>query len=128
MEAVTKAVRACLFTALAIFSIGTASADQATVSGTFKGASNHVTSGAVSVVKTTAGTNVVLGTDFSLDGAPDPYVGLGKNGHYDTNTSLGKLGSETGKQTFKVPSNVNASDYNEVYIWCRKFGVPLGVA
>jgi hypothetical protein len=128
MEAVTKAIRACLFTAVAIFSIGTANADQATVSGIFKGVSNHVTSGAVSVIKTTTGTSIILGTDFKLDGAPDPYVGFGKNGRYDTNASLGKLGSKTGKQTFKVPPNVNASDYNEVYIWCRKFGVPLGVA
>ena len=31
MEVVTKAIQACLFTAVAIFSIGTANADQATV-------------------------------------------------------------------------------------------------
>ena len=71
---------------------------------------------------------IVLGDDFSLDGAPDPRGGLGKDGHYDGNTDAGKLGNLTGAQSFTVPAGVDVSDFNEVYIWCEKFSVPLGVA
>jgi hypothetical protein len=118
------------FVAVAIsFCAGGVSADETTASGSFRGASNHVTTGGVSVVKTgNGGTKVVLGADFSLDNAPDPYVGFGRHGRYDKKASLGVLGSKSGKQVYTVPRNVDVSKYNEVYIWCRKFGVPLGVA
>ncbi len=129
MKIISNSISGTVFAAVTIFCIGAAYADEITASGTFKGASNHVTSGGVSVVKTgKVGAVVILGTDFSLDGAPDPYVGFGKNGRYDKGASLGKLGSKKGKQVYKVPSNVDVSKYNEVYIWCRQFSVPLGVA
>ena len=96
--------------------------------GEFTGASDHITTGKVSIVTTPDGYAVVLGADFSLDGAPDPKVGFGKNGKYDTNTQMGKLISKTGEQAYIVPASVKIKDYNEVYIWCEKFSVPLGVA
>ncbi|MEP1571817.1 DM13 domain-containing protein [Roseibium album] len=95
-----------------------------TRSGNFSGRSDHVTTG-----KTELSSNsVVLESDFSLDGAPDPRVGLGKNGKFDPNADLGALKKLTGKQSYQISSGINASDYDEVYIWCRKFNVPLGVA
>ena len=98
-------------------------------SGTFTGASNHITTGGVSIVKTAGGGAVViLDKDFSLDGAPDPRVGFGKNGKYDGATDLGVLTKIKGLQAYVVPASVNVADYNEVYIWCKKFSVPLGVA
>ncbi|MEL7125300.1 MAG: DM13 domain-containing protein [Pseudomonadota bacterium] len=97
--------------------------------GTFTGASDHITTGTVDVVANADGSHtIILGEDFSLDGAPDPRVGLGKNGHYDGNTDSGVLGNLTGAQSFTVPAGVDVSDFNEVYIWCEKFSVPLGVA
>ncbi len=105
-----------------------ANAADAGSAGIFTGASGHATKGAVSIVKTSSGLSVVLGDNFSLDGAPDPKVGLGKNGQYDTNAQLGHLGSNTGKQSYKIPASVDISGYNEVYIWCEKYSVPLGVA
>nr|WP_319382699.1 DM13 domain-containing protein [uncultured Roseibium sp.] len=93
-------------------------------SGNFSGRSNHVTTG-----KTELSSNsVVLQNNFSLDGAPDPRVGLGKNGKYDPKADLGALKKLTGKQSYRIGKGIKASDYNEVYIWCRKFNVPLGVA
>ena len=71
---------------------------------------------------------MVLAADFSLDGAPDPRVGFGKDGKYDTATGRGLLKSLNGTQSFTVPAGVDPSDYNEIYIWCLKFSVPLGVA
>ncbi|MEP1199829.1 DM13 domain-containing protein [Tateyamaria sp.] len=101
----------------------------AVASGTFTGASDHITTGGVEVIKNDDGSHtVVLGADFSLDGAPDPRVGFGKDGKYDKATGMGLLKSLNGKQSFTVPAGVNPADYNQVYIWCLKFNVPLGVA
>ena len=97
--------------------------------GTFTGASDHITTGGVSVIKTAnGGAIVILDSDFSLDGAPDPRVGFGKDGEYVGATDLGILAHNTGMQVFIVPGTVNVDDFNEVYIWCRKFSVPLGLA
>ena len=101
----------------------------AVASGTFTGASDHITTGGVEVIKNDDGSHtVVLAADFSLDGAPDPRVGFGKDGKYDTATGMGLLKSLNGTQSFTVPAGVDPSDYNEIYIWCLKFSVPLGVA
>lgn len=108
---------------------GIARADAVIATGTFTGASNHITTGGVSIVKTAAGAAVViLDKDFSLDGAPDPRVGLGRDGNYDKESDLGKLEYNDGLQAYVVPASVDVSKHNEVYIWCRKFSVPLGIA
>ena len=91
--------------------------------GQFTGESNHVTSGTAEV----AGNTINLLDDFFFDGAPDPKVALGKDG-YDANTLLGPLKSNTGASSYEVPASINTDDYNEVWIWCERFNVPLGVA
>ena len=96
--------------------------------GNFQGKSDHITTGQVTIEKVANGYLVVLADDFSLDGAPDPSVGFGKNGEFDTATQIGDLVSKTGEQTYLVSDAIEISDYNEVYIWCDKFSVPLGVA
>ena len=96
--------------------------------GTFSGRSRHVTTGGVAVYRTDSGFVVVLGEDFSFDGAPDPKLGFGNNGRYDTSTTFAPLRSNRGLQNYEVPAGINAGSYNEVWIWCERFGVPLGVA
>ncbi|MEM9582295.1 MAG: DM13 domain-containing protein [Pseudomonadota bacterium] len=91
--------------------------------GTFTGKSNHVTTGTVEVLK----KEIVLLDDFTFDGAPDPKVALGKNG-YDSKTLMGLLKKNKGKSSYAIPAGINPDDYNEVWIWCEKFNVPLGVA
>ena len=104
-------------------------AENAPAEGSFTGASDHITTGGVTVVKTAdGGAVVILDSDFSLDGAPDPRVGFGSNGEYATETDLGELQNLNGLQIYIVPASINVDDFNEVYIWCLKFGVPLGVA
>jgi hypothetical protein len=105
-----------------------AGAEDVVSSGTFTGASNHVTSGGVSVVKTNDGLEVVLSDDFKFDGAPDPKVGFGKNGKYDIKSQLAHLEKNTGAQRYSVPISLDISGYNEIYIWCEAYSVPLGVA
>jgi len=114
---------------LVAFSPLTAAAGDKPAKGTFTGASDHITTGGVQIVKTAdGGAVVILDSDFSLDGAPDPRVGFGKDGVYAEASDLGKLENITGLQVYIVPPSINVDDFNEVYIWCLKFGVPLGVA
>ena len=103
-------------------------AEEVMASGTFTGASNHTTTGGVSVIKTADGLAVVLGSDFAFDGAPDPKVGFGKSGKYDIRSQLAHLQSDSGEQSYPIPEGIDISGYNEIYIWCEKYSVPLGVA
>ena len=102
--------------------------DGAVSTGTFTGANTHVTTGSVEILKTDAGYVIKLGADFSLDGAPDAKVALGNDGVYDPATLIEPLRSLTGEQSYAVPASINIEDYNEVYIWCEKYALSLGVA
>ena len=102
-------------------------ADHVLASGTFNGQSGHAASGGVSVVKTAKGAQVVLGPNFKFDGAPDPKLGFGKKG-YVKSTQFSDLKSNSGEQTYEIPAAIEPTDYTEVWIWCEKYSVPLGVA
>jgi len=106
----------------------TATAEEVLGKGNFTGKSGHRTSGSVSIVKTESGVEVRLGSNFKLDGAPDPWLGFGNSGKYDSAGEIAILKSNTGPAVYKIAGNIDASKYNEFYVWCRKFAVPLGVA
>ncbi|MEL6998559.1 MAG: DM13 domain-containing protein, partial [Pseudomonadota bacterium] len=53
---------------------------------------------------------------------------FGKDGKFVDPTDFEPLRENSGSQVYKVPANINPEDFDEVYIWCRKFSVPLGVA
>jgi len=103
-------------------------ADGEARAGTFVGVSGHATSGAVTLERTADGYRVVLGDDFSFDGAPDPKIALGKGGEVDTSTLMGLLESNSGSQSFAVPAGVDPAGYDEVHLWCEKYSVGLGIA
>ena len=96
--------------------------------GSLTGKSGHKTSGSVSIVKTGTGIEVHLGDDFKLDGAPGPWLAFGKGGRFVRATQFSKLNKNSGAQTYKVPASIDVSEYDEFYLWCRPFNVPLGVA
>ena len=73
------------------------------------------------------GTLAVLEPDFKFDGAPDPKLGFGKNG-YVRSPQLSTLRSNSGKQSYEIPSMIDPADYAEVWVWCERYSVPLGVA
>ena len=116
--------------AAALISLGAAGVSLAGEerSGAFTGLSNHVTKGAVKVVKADDGYEIRLEGDFWFDGAPDPRVGFGKDGKFVDATDFEVLRSNTGEQVYKVPAGIDPSDFTDVFIWCRRFSVPLGVA
>jgi hypothetical protein len=114
---------------LALIATGTpAIADDAVRQGSFKGLSNHETSGTVTLVKVGDGYVIELGADFVFDGAPDPKVAFGKDGQYDPATLIELLRANSGAQSYVVPKTINPEDFNEIYIWCEKYSVGLGVA
>jgi Electron transfer DM13 len=100
---------------------------KAIASGSFKGASNHVTRGTVRVVQSGTKTTIAFDADFFFDGAPDPKIGFGKNG-FVKSSLIGPLKQVKGAQTYDVPASVDVRSFNEVWVWCEKFNVPLGVA
>jgi len=63
-----------------------------------------------------------------FDGAPDPKVAFGKDGQFDAATLLEPLRANSGAQSYVVPDTINPEDFNEIYIWCEKYSVGLGVA
>ena len=117
---------AILLTALIALPGATVSAGEG--SGCFSGASGHQATGQVAVVRTADGWEVRLEDSFTFDGAPDPWVGFGKSGSFAPATDFYRLRSNTGAQVYKVPADVDPTAYDEVYIWCRRYSVPLGVA
>ncbi len=112
---------------LALTAIGPGAAGDGTVSGSFEGRSRHVAEGTVSVERTADGVVVVLERDFKFDGAPDPKLGFGKGG-YDPTTKFAPLGANAGEQRYDIPASIDTQGYDEVWIWCEKYAVPLGVA
>lgn len=104
-----------------------AAQDQVLASGTFQGQSGHAASGGVSVVKTATGNVVVLEPDFRFDGAPDPKLGFGRNG-YLKSTQFSELKSNSGRQTYELSPAIDPSEFTEVWVWCERYSVPLGVA
>jgi hypothetical protein len=129
MKSLLPILAAAASTAFIFGAASAVHADDSTLSGTFTGLNDHITTGGVSIIETAEGTTVVLlDANFSLDGAPDPSVGFGINGEYVSVTDLGALQNLNGLQAFVVPANVNVADFDEVYIWCEQFTVPLGVA
>jgi hypothetical protein len=116
-----------LITPCLIVFLPLASASEVVKAGQFEGRSDHVTSGGVTILTTEGQTLLVLEAEFSLDGAPDPQIGFGNNG-FNRDTIISKLRDENGAQVYVIPSAIDVSKFNEVYIWCQKFDIPLGVA
>lgn len=97
-------------------------------SGTFEGRSDHITTGGISIVKTASGYVAVLENDFSLDGAPAPTLGFGNDSKFDKKSEFTKLNSKDGLQVYAIPTGIDPNKFNEFYVWCADFSVPLGVA
>lgn len=126
---VQAAIVAAMVMLVVFMSIGNAHAgSMKVVSGEFTGASDHVTSGNVSVVEKDGNMMLVLAPDFSLDGAPDPKLGFGISGEYDPKGKVAHLKKKSGSQEYMIPAGIDVSKYDEIYVWCEKYSVPLGVA
>lgn len=107
----------------AIFATPPAVAGEA-LTGTFKGAGDFAAAGTVQV---TAGS-VDIQDDFTFSGAPDPKIGFGKDGQFDISTIIEPLKANDGAQSYAIPDSIDVTAYNEVYVWCEQYSIPLGIA
>ena len=128
MRSFMSGAAAPMLLAVALLASAASHAGEILAQGAFRGASGHKTSGDVVVQKSAAGAKVVLQGNFNFDGAPDPKVGFGAGGKYDRASQLAPLASNKGEQAYDVPASLDLSRYDEVYIWCERYSVPLGVA
>lgn len=127
MTPIARIVFATALGALAFSSSPALQAQTVGASGQFVGKNRHITTGGVTIQRGADGNAyVVLGNDFSLDGAPDPHVVLARPDR--TAIDLGDLRSDDGGQTYRVPAGVDVSSFNRVIIWCERFSVSLGSA
>ena len=95
--------------------------------GTFTPAKGEQAGGTVAIVKDGDVTKLILKADFMLSPTPDAKLGFGKDG-YIKGTIFSKLTKNDGMQEYILPAGVDLSKYNEVWIWCEQFNVPLAMA
>ena len=96
--------------------------------GTFAGANKHSVSGSYHVTTAGGGKAVELGSDFVLDGAPDPYVVLSPTDKGDASgaINLGRLRKPKGQQSYAIPAGTDLGAFTHVVIYCKKYNVTLG--
>ena len=97
-------------------------------SGEFSGRNDHVVTGRVELIELEGAHYLRLDPGFTLDGAPDPKIGFGRSGNYDTSTTFTELASNAGEQTYRLPADFELGSLNEATIWCDQFSVALGTA
>ena len=93
------------------------------------GESNHSTIGTISLYQSEEAPVIVFEPNFKL---PDPpysvtVVALGRNG-YRSDTILGALLRNTGRQAYSVPERLAIDGYNEVWLWSITGNRPVGLA
>ncbi|MEO0500197.1 MAG: DM13 domain-containing protein [Pseudomonadota bacterium] len=98
--------------------------------GTFTGVNSHEVAGTITIEQRADGWYAVLGDDFSLDDAPDAYLGFGSGGAYADGTNFEFLEKEdyTGAQEYKLPDDLDPTKFDQFVIWCKEFSVLLGTA
>ena len=98
--------------------------------GKFTGAHDHTTTGGYEIVMKDGQQVLVLGDDFVLDNAPDPYVVLSPNamGAGTGALNLGRLRKLKGSSEFRIPAGTDLSQFTKVLIWCKRYDVTLGAA
>lgn len=88
----------------------------------------HYGSGTARIITVDGKTYVRFEEDFSVANGPDLFVGFGKDGEYSKKSEVGRLKGDKGSQNYELPDGFDSEKYNEVWIWCRAFGVPFAKA
>jgi len=100
-----------------------------TARGSFVGTTKFRVKGTTEIFRENGKWFVRLGPDFSESGAPDPKVALGNKaeGGYQDGTILG-LVEANGESVYALKPGLDIGDYDQVWIWCERFNVPVGHA
>jgi hypothetical protein len=62
---------------------------------------------------------------FKVNNGPDLFVGFGKDGTYVKGSEISKLKGTDGSQNYEIPSSVDLSQYDSVFVWCKAFSTPF---
>lgn len=97
--------------------------------GTFE-SDAHPTSGRALVLGNGTGQRFLRLEDFATDNGPDLNVYLvdSSTGDVSDFIDLGDLSGNIGDQNYEIPADVDLDRYDEVVIWCVRFGVGFGDA
>lgn len=97
--------------------------------GTFE-SDAHPTSGRALVLGNGTGQRFLRLEDFATDNGPDLNVYLvdSSTGDVSDFIDLGDLSGNIGDQNYEIPAGVDLDRYDEVVIWCVRFGVGFGDA
>lgn len=114
--------------ALTLCVLASAATAQEARTGTFRDAGGHGASGGVSLQAVEGGYRIEFDDDFRIDRAPDPYVAFGSAEAFAPGTDFVVLEQRRGEQSYAVPTTIDPAEFDAIWIWCREFGVPLGVA
>lgn len=97
--------------------------------GTFVDVGEKTGSGGATVIEEADGTQTVrLEENFKVQKGPALYVAFSNNGKFAKGTDFAELKALSGEQEYTVPNNIDASDYDQVMIWCEEFAVAFAVA
>ncbi len=96
--------------------------------GSFEGRAAHNASGTAKLIKIDDQYYVRFEDDFSVTNGPDLFVGFGKDNKYTKSAQIAELKGNKGGQNYLVPDHIDATQFNEVWVWCRAFSVPFGRA
>lgn len=93
------------------------------------GDSFHKVSGTALVVGQNGERILRLEDDFKSINGPDLYVWLVKDGGVDAGyVEVSRLKGNQGGQNYTIPAGTDLTEYSNIYIWCRAFGVLFGSA
>ena len=119
-------------TAAVALGVNPALAGSGARTGSLSGRKGYNVSGSVQVKKVGGKTTVVLGDDYLFDpnkNPPDIKIGFGSGETYAKGSKIhDRLTVKKGAATFDVPAGIDTDQYDELYIYCEKFTVILGVA
>ena len=91
---------------------------------------DHPTSGVASVLGNGTGQRFLRFEEFATDNGPDLNVYLVNSATGDVSDyiDLGDLSGNIGDQNYEIPEGVDLDVYDQVVIWCVRFGVGFGSA
>ena len=98
--------------------------------GTFVDESRYSTSGRAVVLGNGTEQRFLRFEDFATDNGPDLNVYLvnSSTGDVSDYVDLGDLKGNIGDQNYEIPAGVDLDVYDQVVVWCVRFGVGFGSA
>jgi hypothetical protein len=95
-------------------------------SGSFVGFDKiHNGTGTVSIYEVDGKKVVRFEDGFQVNNGPDLYVGFGKSGTYVKGSDISELKGNVGSQNYELPANIDLSQYDSVWVWCKAFNTPF---